>query len=215
MTEQRMTTLISKTPFLPNLFKKKLAKAETDFRLWLQTQIRNHGVQISTSDLAALIENISPKASQNVLSYALDFFSPIAMGMGLKIARLSDTQVEVVIPFRKKNLTENHELNESVCTTAAVEGVRCLWRRHAPLGQLEIKVLEMRFKKHRLLQGACRARMELSPAHREKVLAQLRRQQISECENNIALYDDKDQKVAEISVRLELKWTPALNSTKD
>ena len=199
MTERRMTTLISKTPFLPQL------------RTWLQS----HGMQFSPADLAALIENVSPKASQGILSYALDFIRPLAVGMGLKIARLSDTQVEVSIPFRPKNLTENGEIDESVCTTAAIEGARSLWRRHAPMGTLHLSVLEMRFKKHRELQGSCRARMELSESSREKVLAQLRRHRVSECENNIALFDDKDQKVAEISVRLELKWTPALNSTKN
>ena len=211
MTEQRMTTLISRAPFMPLLFKKNLAKAETEIRRWLQ----DRGVQFSPADFAALIENISPAASQGVLSYALDFIRPLAVGMGLKIARLSDTQVEVTIPFRTKNLTENQEIDESVCPTAAIEGARNLWRRHAPLGHLEIRVLELRFKKHRRLEMSCRARMELSEPMREKVLAQLRRQRLSECENNIALFDDKDQKVAEISARLELKWTPALNSTKD
>ncbi len=215
MSEQRMTTLISKAPFLPsalkNLAQKNLAKAETEIRRWLQ----DRGLPISPADLAALIENVSPAASQGVLSYALDFIRPLALGMGLKIARLSDTQVEVSIPFRLKNQTENHEMDESVCTVAAIEAARNLWRRHAPMGNLEIRVLEMRFKKHRLIQESCRARMELSEALREKVLAQLRRQRVSECENNIALFDDKDQKVAEISARLELKWTPALNSTKD
>ena len=211
MTEQRMTTLISKAPFLPTLFRKNLVKVETEFRAWLQ----RHGVQFSPADFAALVENVSPKASQGILSYALDFIRPLALGMGLKIARLSDTQVEVSIPFRAKNLTENGEIDESVCTAAAIEGARSLWRRHAPMGHLQLSVLELRFKKHRLIQSACRARMELSESSREKVLAQLRRHRVSECENNISFFDDKDQKIAEISARLELKWTPALNSSKD
>ena len=215
MTEQRMTTLISKASFLPRIFKnlgkKNWTKADTEIRRWLQEK----GVQFSPTDFAALIENISPSSSNNVLSFALEFIRPFTLGMGLKIARLSDTQVEVTIPFRTKNLTENNEIDESVCTTAAIEGVRNLWRRHAPLGHLELRVLEMRFKKHRLLNGPCRARMELSEAAREKVLTQLRRQRVTECENNIALFDEKDQKVAEITARLELRWTPALNSNKD
>lgn len=199
MTERRMTTLISKVPL----------------RRWLTAQLQERGLQFSAADLAALIENVSPKVSQSVLSYALDFIRPHTLGMGLKIARLSDTQVEVTIPFRTRNLTENHEIDESVCTAAAIEGARCLWLRHAPIGQLSFSVVEMRFKKFRPLHGPCRARMELSEVTREKVLVDLRRRQFSECTNSISLFDDKDQNVAEISARLELKWTPALNSTKD
>jgi hypothetical protein len=206
-----MTTLISKSPIVPSLVRKNLDRAENEIRRWMREQ----GLDFSTSDLAAIVENISPLAARGFLSYALDFVRPLTMGMGLRMARLSDTQVEVVIPYRTKNLTENGELDESVCTVAATEGVKQIWRRHAPLGHVEIDVLEMRFKKHQQLTSGGRARMELDEGLREKVLAQLRETRQSRCENNVAIFDDKDQKVAEISVKIELKWTPALNSTKD
>ncbi len=202
MTQQRMTTLP---------IKKNLQKVESEIRRLLA----DRGLQISSPDIAALLEYLSPSSSKTILSYALDILRPFNAGLGLRFARLSDTQVEIVIPERSKNLLDDGQLNESVVTAAAGEAVRNLWFRHAPIGNLVISTLELTFKKHQPIKGDCRLRMELSESAREKVLAQLRHQQRAESESELSLFDDKDQKVAELVVRIGLKWTPALNSSKD
>ena len=103
MTEQRMTTLISRAPFMPLLFKKNLAKAETEIRRWLQ----DRGVQFSPADFAALIENISPAASQGVLSYALDFIRPLAVGIVTSTCVSESLAILRPIPTAKGRIKSN------------------------------------------------------------------------------------------------------------
>jgi hypothetical protein len=202
MTQQRMTSFP---------IRKNLQKVEGEIRRLLA----DRGLQISSPDLVALIEYLSPSSSKAILSYALDIIRPFNAGLGLRFARLSDTQIEIVIPARSKNLLEHGQINESVMTAAASEAARALWYRHAPLGHLEIDVTEMVFKKHHSIKGTCRLRMELPEPAREKVLAQLRKQRHAESESEMSVFDEKDQKVAELTVKIGLKWTPALNSSKD
>ena len=202
MTQQRMTSFP---------IRKNLQKVEGEIRKLLATR----GLQISSPDLAALIEYLSPSSSKTLLSYALDFVRPFNAGLGLRFARISDTQVEIVIPKRSKNTLEDGQINEAVITAAAAEAVRMLWLRHAPLGNFELSTLEMSLKKHHPVKGSCRLRMELPESAREKVLAQLRTRRHAESENELSLFDDKDQKVAELTVKIGLKWTPALKSSKD
>ena len=202
MTQQRM-------PSFP--IKKNLQKVEGEIRRLLASR----GLQISSPDLAALIEYLSPSSSKTLLSYALDFIRPFNAGIGLRFARLSDTQVEIVIPKRGKNILEDGQINEAVITAAAGEAIRILWLRHAPLGNLEISTLEMSLKKHHPVKGSCRVRMELQEAIREKVLAQLRNHRHAENESELSVFDEKDQKVVELTVKIELKWTPALKSSKE
>lgn len=200
MTQQRMTTLISMGAKVPITIRKILEE---------------RGLKLSSSDLAALIEQLSPNGSKKILSYALDIMRPYVAGLGLRIVRLSDTQVEIVIPARTRNLLEDQQVSEAVLIAAGTEAVRHIWARHAPVGHLKIDIQEMNFKKLHEIKGPCRVRMELSEAVREKALAQLRSRRHSENESLLSIFDEKDQKIAELAVKVELKWTPVLNSTKD
>jgi hypothetical protein len=208
MTQQWMTTL--KGSLIPAPIKKNLEKAADDIRKILEKR----GVQLTPADLAALLEQISPRSSKEFLSYALDLLRPFTAGLGFRIARLSDTQVEIVIPDRTRNLTENREIHEAVLSAAGIEAFRQLWLRHAPLGNMVLDVQETTFKKFHPVKGPCRAKMELSETTREKILAQLRSKRKSESDAQISVFDENDQKVAELTVKADLKWTPALKSSK-
>lgn len=195
MTERRMTTSISTNS--------------------IREFLRKNGLQLSSLDLTSLIEELSPESSRRVLSYALDFVRPFTRGMGLRVVRLSDTQVELILPDRAKNRSEARTLSEAAMITAGLEAVKIQWHRHAPLGDFHVMILEAKFKKHKNVAGATRVKMELPAPQREKALAELRRSRVFEAEHDVAFFDDNDQKVAELNVKVGLQWTPALNSSKD
>ncbi|MEN0058947.1 MAG: YiiD C-terminal domain-containing protein, partial [Bdellovibrio sp.] len=163
------------------------------------------------ADLAAILEEVSPKASHAALSYAMDIIRPFSAGMGLRISRLGDTYVEMVIPVRTRNLNERQTLHEGALVTAATEAAKMLWMRHAPLGEFSIEVHKMEASFLKSCAEECRVRMELSETTREMVLSELRERREVTTEAEIRVFDDKDQAIAELRLQLSLQHTPALN----
>lgn len=209
MTQQRMT--ISKKEWLPKPLRSRWLSVEKEIRQALASR----GISLSAGDLAFLLETWAPQSSQQVLSYALEFFRPFVRGLGLRVARLTDTQIELVLPAREKNLSEEGQLHEGACTAAAVEAFRLLWARHAPLGKITFDFQEILFKKHQVWQGEARLRWELPESVRQKALAELRQQRRTKVEGLLFLDDEKDQRAAEVLLRAEIEWTPALEPAKE
>jgi len=206
MNQQWLTILMSKGIELEQNLRQQLQTAKEG----LKSQLEERGIRLSAADLAALLEEVSPKASHAALSYALDIVRPFSAGMGLRISRLSDTQVEMVIPARTRNFSETNVLHEGAITTAAIEAAKLLWMRHAPMGNFEISVARIEsefFKSH---NDECRVRMELSETIREVVLAEVRDRREAKADAEVKIFDDNEQAVAELRLSLNFKHTPAL-----
>lgn len=206
MNQQWLTILMSKGIELEQNLRQQLETAKEG----LKSELENRGIRLSAADIAALLEEISPKASHAALSYALDIIRPFSAGMGLRISRLSDTHVEMVIPARSHNLNENKYFHEGAFLTAAVETAKVLWMRHAPMGNFEISIESSETNFFKNQSEDCRIRMELSETTREVVLSEIRDRRQAQTECELKIFDENDQTVAEIRLHLKFKHTPAI-----
>ncbi|MBX3040223.1 MAG: DUF4442 domain-containing protein [Bdellovibrionaceae bacterium] len=208
MNSQWMTTLLSKGLELEQSFKKNIENAQNQ----LKKELENRGLRLSAADLAALIEEFSPAASKAAVSSALEFMKPFTSGLGLRVARLSDTQVEIVVPTRTRNLNGAGHIHEAVLLATSSEASELLWKRHAPLGTFLIETKSAKVEVLREIKEEVRVRWELSETLREKVLSDLRQTRETETDADVRVVDDQEQIMAEVSLRLRLKHVPALNS---
>lgn len=206
MNQQWLTILMSKGIELEQNLRQQLQNAKEG----LKSQLEERGIRLSAADLAALLEEVSPKASHAALSYALDIVRPFSAGMGLRISRLSDTQVEMVVPARTRNLNEVKTMHEGALTTAAIEAAKILWMRHAPMGVFEINATRIESDLYKVTSEECRVRMELAETVREVVLAEVRDHREAKAEVELKVFDNNDQAVAEFRLHLSFKHTPAL-----
>lgn len=206
MNSQWLTILMSKGIKLEQNLRQQVQE-RSDL---LKNELEERGIRLSTSDFAALIEEVSPKASHAALSYALDLMRSFSSGMGLRVARLSDVQIELVIPARSRNLSESKTMHEGAITTAAIESAKILWMRHAPLGNFEIAVKQIEVELFKNTSTDCRLRTELSESLREVTLAEIRERRESTSELEIGVFDAKDLNLGRIHLVLNVKHTPAL-----
>lgn len=211
MNQQWLTILKSKGIELEQNLRQQLQTAKEG----IKSQLEDRGLRLSPSDLAALVEEISPKASHAALSYAMDILRPFSAGMGLRISKLSDTRIEMVIPARTRNMNESKSLHEGALMTAAIEAAKTLWMRHAPLGKFEIEVTRCQAEIFKTQGGECRLRLEVSETLRETVLAEMRHRTEAVADVTVRAFDDHDQAVGEFNLSLKLKHRPTLESTNE
>lgn len=206
MNQQWLTMLMSKGIELEQNLRSQLQTAKDG----LKTQLEERGIRMSAADLAALLEEVSPKVSHAALSYALDVVRPFSAGMGLRVSRLSDTHVEMIIPTRTRNLNEQGYLHEGALSTAAIEAAKLLWMRHAPMGNFTIQVTKLEIELFRELSEEGRLRLEVPESTKEVVLSEIRDRRESEADADVRIADGNEQTVAEVRMRLKFKHTPLL-----
>lgn len=180
----------------------------------LKSQLESRGLRLRPADLAAALEGLSPKASHAALSYAADLLRPFAAGMGLRISRLSDLQIEVILPARTRNMDDQKKIHEAAILAAAIEATRTLWNRHAPLGDFSLSVARAELEVLKPVRSDLRLRLEISESLRESTLAEMRRHRKSTSDVLVQAFDEKDSLMAEINLHLEMKHIPSLASKK-
>lgn len=178
----------------------------------IEKNLKDRGLSLRPTDLAAFVEGVVPKSSRAALSYALDFLRPFSAGMGFRITRLSDRHVELVVPARKRNQDEEGRIHEGALLTGALEAARLLWLRHAPLGDFKVHLQQASFHVVQEYTGDVCIRMELPEMQCENVLAQIRSRQEAQTDVVLHFYDEKEKSVAEAVMTLQLKHTPGLNA---
>ena len=127
----------------------------------LEKNLKDRGLSLRPTDLAALVEGVAPKSTRTALSYALDFLRPFSAGMGFRITRLSDRHVELVVPARKRNQDDEGRIHEVAFLTGALEAALLLWLRHAPLGEFHVHMSRTQFHLVQDYTGDVRVRMDL------------------------------------------------------
>ena len=153
---------------------------KSDWMTTVKKQLGKQGLRMNPVDFAGFIEPWAPQASREILSTVLDFFRPLALGLGLRISKLKDTQLEMILPARKKNRNENEQMDESALLAAALRGTKILWLRNAPLGQFKqtVKTIQLRAvdtpDEGMSILNKYYLRVELPETHRELVLSQVR-----------------------------------------
>lgn len=178
----------------------------------IEKNLKDRGLSLRPTDLAALVEGMAPKSSRVALSYALDFLRPFSAGMGFRVTRLSDRHVELIVPARKRNQDEDGRIHEGALLTGALEAARLLWLRHAPLGDFKVHLEKCAFQVLQDYTGDIRVRMELPELQSESVLTQIRGHQQAQTEVTLHFYDEKEKSVAEAAMTLQLLHIPGLNA---
>lgn len=210
MNTQWMTTLFSKGIELEQNLRKGFESAQSQVKDQLKKELDQRGLRLNAADFSALLEEIAPGASRAALTGALEFFRPFTGGLGFRVSRLSDTQIEIVVPTRTRNKDEAGQLHEGVLLTAGIEAGKLLWARHAPLGGFESSVKSMSFELLKSTHSEVRVRMELLETARETTLAQLRQERQATSELALSLVDDEEQLIGQMNMTLLLRHTPAL-----
>lgn len=209
-----------------NEFEKKVlenwnqAQGLVEDKLWqnLKVFFEVKGLRPHIVDFMTYVEKWSPQMTREALSYFLDFFRASTIGMGLRIAKINDTQIEVVLPDRTRNLDEEGYFLESALITAGIESFKLLWLRHAPIGDFHFKIQKVQFEKVSVAFNEkkfknFRARFEIQAEQREIVLNQLRSDHKAMVEHKILFFDESDALAAEMTLSSWISIVPALEAT--
>lgn len=176
-------------------------------KLWqnLKVFFEVKGIRPHIVDFMSYVEKWTPQASREALSYFLDFFRSSTLGMGIRISKLNDTQIEAILPKRARNLDEDGGWLDSAIITAAVEGFKILWLRHAPIGEFHFQIKKISYE-HRKVSASetLRVRYELSPENREMALTELRTNSVTSVDTSLFIFDDKDAIVSEVKIVSQL-----------
>ncbi len=211
MNQQWLTILLSKGIELEQSIRQQVQSATEQIKSQVKKKFEERGVRLSPVDLAAMTEELFPNTSNAALSYALDVMRPFSAGMGLRISRLSDNQVEMVCPARTRNMTEGRELHEGALITAGVEAAKLLWMRHAPLEGFEIRATKVEAEFFKTQKEECRLRMALSEQEREAILASLRSLQKAQAQSEVHIFDESEQTIGVLRLQLEFQHQPQLS----
>ncbi len=178
---------------------------------WLTTLLKQKGLKLDPADLVSLLEEIAPNARNGALSYVLDWMRPFTAGMGLRVARLGDQHVELILPNKPHNQSREGVLHEGVLFSGGTEAVRLLWERHAPFGEFKILFKKSQFELRQQPDSEVRIRFEMLEASREAVLSALRAQRVCAAEAMVSIFSDKDQHIGELHLQYEIHFTPSLS----
>ncbi|PWU22086.1 MAG: hypothetical protein C5B49_01650 [Bdellovibrio sp.] len=141
----------------------------------------------------------SPQA-RALFASALEFLKPHHLALGLRVAKLSRTRLEVVVPHRWRNQLEAEELDPGILTTASAMGAQLLMRRMdlPDLGPMTIE--EIHFFRHSKLAGDLRGRLEFSKLAQEAFRAELKKKTKTKLELLMIFFDQFDRRVADCQI---------------
>lgn len=173
-------------------------------KLWqnLKVFFEVKGIRPHIVDFMSYVEKWTPQASREALSYFLDFFRSSTLGMGIRVSKLNDTQIEVVLPKRPRNLDEEGGWLDSAVITAAVESFKILWLRHAPVGEFHFSIQKLVYEKRKIEAASetLRVRYEMSAEARESALTELRINSTTNVDTSLFIFDEKDVVVSEVKI---------------
>lgn len=196
-----------------NSFKKNVPNHILDL---IKKNLEEQGLRLASEDLMALIEDFSPEGVKKALSYALDLFKPFFLGAGFRISRLSNRQVELIVPLKERNQNEKGQIHEGILISAAIESVKAILKRHAPLGgELLFSVTKCQFEKINEVNRAseCRVRTELAETTIEAMLAQLREYQKASVDSLVTVVDDNDLMLGQVHLTLSVQQMLSIGSS--
>jgi len=155
-------------------------------------------------------EAIDAKSPKSVLNFALDALKPYLKALGLRISRLSEEKIEVILPEKYHTTGTDEQPDEGAICSAASFAFRQLWRRNAPKGKFSISIQKLNFEKIRNMKGDLSFRFELPKLSREAIFADLADKEQSDSEFVIHIYNGDEQIVGEIHIQAHLHLNKSL-----
>jgi hypothetical protein len=155
-------------------------------------------------------EQLDLRQPKTVLNFALDMIKPYLQTLGLRISKLSEEQIEVVLPEKFKYMDINQELDEGAVCSAAVFSFRQLWNRNSPKGHFEIHIQKIHFERFRDLHSDLLLRLELGKLNREAIFADLSDTKRASTDMIVHIYDREEQLVGQVNILADLKLIEAI-----
>jgi hypothetical protein len=205
MSSQKMTTGLSlKINKITEMIGSKLYSQ-------LQKQLKQRGLRLDINELAFAIENLSPRLSRDAIGRILNFVRPYTSGLGLRVVRLNNEEIEIAIPMIRRNLDSQKMWQGSVLMAAAHEAVRIYWARHIDFGRYAIEFVSFKTKMHSMkAHSDLRIQYGFLEEERENLLYQLRTTQTFRVDQDMLVLDMENKKVAELKIQLRVSLLPAL-----
>lgn len=159
-----------------------------------------------------VLDQAEDGALKRSLNSALDLLRPHSLSLGLRVAKLSDTLCELVIPRKARNLDEQGFILEGVLVSSAVEALKVLLKRNLSGNELQVVCKSVGFELLRLGSGDLRVRAQLTEIQRETLLAELGKMKQSQLEVPVLIFDKTEQMCAQlhlnffISQQSQIEW---------
>lgn len=158
-----------------------------------------------------IVDSLQSRKTRALLNSALEFMKPHHLALGIRVARLSTTHVEVVVPVLSKTKTETGELDPGVLSSAALMSVELLMRRTdlSDLGEIELG--QMQFSRLHPLRKEVRGRLELSKLAQETLRVDLRKNGSADLELLMIFFDEDDRRVADCQMNYRCQFVQKLD----
>lgn len=180
MNLEKMTVLIQSSLAKIQLSTKLPWKSlKTDFLApeeWfklIQGQLERSGFLVSRQEILDWLEHYSPQSSAGALGIFLNFFRPFTQGLGLRVSRLGDEDVEIVIPSKARNLNSKNLVHESLFAAASIEGAQLILQRHLG-GEIECQLKQLKIEIRSGSPGDLRLALHWEAVARELFLRDFR-----------------------------------------
>lgn len=160
--------------------------------------------------LGAHLEERSPWLNRHFLGAASNLSEPFLVGMGLRVERLGEDAVEVILPGGWRNQGEGGLIHAGALATLGEFTSRLFWEHHLGLQYAEIEVVRVHLKSLARAAGDMRAVYRLPVSDREVILHRLRAQGRAEVSSEAAIYDRDARLVAEVEVEWRIQRHLAL-----
>lgn len=158
----------------------------------------------NSDQLGALIEQKSPWLSRQILSLAseADLYQ---VGMGIRVIKLDDNEVEAGLPRRKRSQTRSGGVHLGALVTLAEFTSHSFWARQLGTRQANLAVKECHIRILKNVAERLSARMSVDGPSREMLLFKLRRDGTAEHDSLLRLYSQSGHLVAEVNVVWQFK----------
>jgi hypothetical protein len=190
-----------------------LSKKWTNFqhiRTGLSKKLNKRILKV-TEAVEDFADHLDAKHPKQALNFALDLLKPYLQALGLRIAKLSEEQVEVIMPEKVLFQNSEHEHDEGAIVTAALFAYKTLWSKNAPKGNFQVQIKKVELEKVRAATGDLHIKILMSKLAREAVFADLADHNSATQEIQLQIYDINKQVVAQVQVSAMLKLAVSLD----
>lgn len=158
-------------------------------------------------------EAIDAKSPKTVLNFALDVIKPYLQALGLRVSRISEENIEVILPAKFQSTSQDQQLDEGAICSAGIFAFKQLWKKNSPKGKFSISIQKIIFEKirtHQFEHGDLSLRFELPKLTRETIFADLSDRENNQSQFLILVYNQSEHIVAEIHLVADLHLNKSL-----
>lgn len=170
----------------------------------LSERMEARGIRPRWMDLSLLVRDYAPASAERVMDWGLSFFVPFLAGRGLRIARLSEDAIELVLPNKNSNLDHSGQIHFGALQSAGYEAARLLWERCAPVSARDWQLLSVEAEFPHSPEGSVRLQCQLSELERERLLSEYFSTSLVEHSFQVRALDKRGLRVMEMSVRVRI-----------